>query len=69
MTVWRGLDDWWGNAWEPTLELRWFDKTDKLTSPVLQQRWRRLKQTNYGTTLQAEYEYEWRDVPLVWGDQ
>lgn len=45
--------------WRPTLELRRFDETDKLTNPRLQQRWIRIIGFR-------EPEYEWRDVPLVW---
>jgi hypothetical protein len=45
--------------WSPTLELRRYDETDKLTNPRLQQRWFRV-------IGEEPVEYEWRDVPLVW---
>ncbi len=47
--------------WTPTLELRRYDDTEKLTGPRLQQQWYRVVGHPY-----AVREYEWRDVPLVW---
>lgn len=47
------------SEWRPTLELRRFDDTGKLTNPRLQQRWIRIVGFEPA-------EYEWRDVPLVW---
>ncbi len=48
-----------GGDWQPTMELRRFDDTHKLTNPRLQQRWVRIIGFKPA-------EYEWRDVPLVW---
>lgn len=47
------------SEWFPTIELRRFDDTSKLTNPRLQQRWCRIVGFEPA-------EYEWRDVPLVW---
>ena len=51
--------------WEPTSELRRFDDTPKLTGPRLQQKWRKEVPPARGL-YGVGYEYEWRDVPLVW---
>lgn len=47
------------DGWTPTMELRRYDDTEKLTGPRLQQRWVRRAGLR-------KIEHEWRDVPLVW---
>lgn len=49
------------DGFEPTLELRRYDDSPKLTNTRLQQLWRRPLDH-----LGVAYEYVWRDVPLAW---
>ena len=53
--------------WEPTMELRRYDDTPKLTNPRLQQKWRQVRPASVSFQMfHDEVVYEWRDVPLFW---